>query len=329
MIVFIIRRVAYMIPLLVIISMLVFGVFALMPGDFLDQFKFDPAIDSAELERQAARLGLDQPLHIQYWRWVSGVARGDLGFSFSGRQPVFQFLFRGRLMWTVMVAVSTFLFTWVVAFPIGIYSATHQYKTGDHILTGFAFFGMSIPNFFFALLLLWLLVVGIGVGPRWGLEIGGIVGADFRGAPWSFDKFLSFLWHVWPAILVIGTAGMAGLVRLTRGFYLDSLGEQYVFTARAKGLTETRIKYKHIVRNILNPFITGIGMGLAGFISGDLIAAIIFNIPTVARAYWFALQAQDKPVLMAGLLLFTVIMLVGNLLADISLAAVDPRIRYN
>lgn len=318
-----------MIPLLVIVSMLVFGVFAIMPGTFLCQFKFDPAIDSAELERQAARLGLDQPLHIQYWRWIGGVVRGDLGFSFSGRRPVIEFLFRDRLMWTVMVAVSTFLFTWVVAFPIGIYSATHQYKAGDNILTGFAFMGMSIPNFFFALLLLWLLVVGIGVGPRWGLGVGGIVAAEFRGAPWSFDKFVSFLWHVWPAILVIGTAGMAGLVRFTRGFYLDALGEQYVLTARAKGVTEGRIKYKHIVRNILNPFITSIGMGLAGFISGDLIAAIIFNIPTVARAYWIALNAQDIPVLMAGLLLFTIIMLVGNLLADIGLAAVDPRIRYN
>ncbi|MCI2428721.1 ABC transporter permease [Candidatus Acetothermia bacterium] len=326
--VFIIRRIAYMIPLLVITSMLVFGVFAIMPGTFLDQFKFDPAIDAAELARQAARLGLDQPLHIQYWRWISGVVQGDLGFSFSGRQPVLEFLFRGRLMWTVLVAVSTFLFTWIVSFPIGIYSATHQYKAGDNILTGLAFFGMSIPNFFFALLIIWLLVTVFRVGDL-GLGVAGIVGAEFRGAPWSFDKFLSFLWHLWPPVLVIGTAGMAGLVRFTRGFYLDALGEQYVLTARAKGLTETKVKYKHIVRNILNPFITSLGMGLSGFISGDLIAAIIFNIPTVARAYWFALQAQDIPVLMAGLLLFTFIMLVGNLLADISLAAVDPRIRYN
>ena len=174
---------------------------------------------------------------------------------------------------------------------------------------------------------LYLLVV-VRVGDM-GLGISGIVGQEFIGQPWSWDKFVSFLWHAWPPILVIGTAGMAGLLCFTRGLMIDTLGEMYVLTARAKGLTERIVIYKHALRNILNPFITSFGMGIGGFIQGAIISAIVFNLPTVSRAYWHALLAQDTQVLMGGILFFTAFFLAGNLLGDIGIAIADPRIRVN
>lgn len=331
MIEFIIRRLLYMVPLLLVISMVCFVLLDLMPGTFLDQYYFDPQIDREQLEREAQRLGLDRPLIVRYFRWISGVIRGDFGYSFATRRPVWQFLFGPnleRLAWTVRVAALTILFTWLLSIPIGVYSATHQYKLSDHVFTFLAFVGMSIPNFFFGLVLLWLLVVPLNVGAH-GLGVTGVVAAEYIGEPWSWGKFVSFLWHVWPAVLVIGTAGMAGLVRFMRGQLLDTLGEQYVLTARAKGLPERRVIWRHAVRNAINPLITSAGMGLLQTLfSGALISAIIFNLPTVSRAYWSALQAQDIPSVMAGLMFFTVLLLVGNLIADLVLAWVDPRIRY-
>ncbi|MCD5416578.1 ABC transporter permease [Candidatus Bipolaricaulota bacterium] len=328
MIGFLVRRFLYMIPLLLVIAILSFALMEFMPGDFLDQFRFDPSVDLVRLEREAARLGLDQPRHIRFWRWFRGVLRGDLGESFVTQQPVARSLFAGRIGWTLMLTIPTFIFTWVITVPLGLYSSTHQYKLSDHVLTGFAFFGMSIPNFFFALLLLYFLVVVLQVGDM-GLGVSGIVGQEFIGQPWSWDKFVSFLWHAWPPILVIGTAGMAGLLRFTRGLMIDTLGEMYVMTARAKGLTERTVVYKHALRNILNPFITSFSMGIGGFVQGAMISAIVFNLPTVSRAYWGALQAQDTQVLMGGIIFFTSFFLVGNLLGDIGIAIADPRIRVN
>ena len=332
MITYIVQRLLYMIPLMVVISILSFGLLHLMPGDYLTELRFDPDVDQALLEREAQRLGLDRPIHVQYWRWISGVVRGDFGYSFATRRPVFEALFGpglDRLLWTMRVAAITILFTWAVSIPLGIYSATHQYKASDHLLTGFAFFGMAIPNFFFALLLLWFLVVVVDVGEL-GLGIGGVVATEYLGQPWTWGKFVSFLWHVWPAVLVIGTAGMAGLVRISRGLTLDALGEQYVLTARSKGLTERVVLWKHMLRNIVNPLITLLGMGLLqGLVMGELIAAIVLNLPTVSRAFWDALQAHDLYTVMAGLLFFTFLLLIGNLIADITLAWTDPRIRYD
>lgn len=331
MLAYTLQRLMFMIPLMVVISILTFGLLDLMPGDYLTDLRFDPNVDQAQLDREAARLGLDRPIHVQYWRWIRGVVSGDFGHSFVTNRPVYEALFGRnlvRLMWTVRVAVLTLLFTWLLSIPIGIYSATHQYKISDHVFTIFAFFGMSIPNFFFAILLLWFLVVPLEVS-RFGLGISGVVAPHLLGEPWSWTKFVSFLWHVWPAVLVIGTAGMAGLVRMMRGLVLDTLGEQYVLTARAKGLTERVVLYKHAVRNAINPLVTGLGMSLLqSLLSGALIAAIVFNLPTVSRAYWAALQAGDHYTVMAGLLFFTFLMLFGNLLADFALAWVDPRIRY-
>jgi len=331
MIAYVVQRLMYMIPMLIVISTLSFALLQLMPGDFLTELRFDPNIDQEQLAREAARLGLDQHPIVQYWHWISGVVRGDFGLSFATRRPAFEALFGAnleRLGWTVRVSLLTFLFTWIVSIPIGIYSATHQYKVSDHAFTAIAFFGMSIPNFFFALVLLWILVVPLQVG-RFGLGISGVVAPHLLGEPWSWTKLGSFLWHVWPALLVIGTAGMAGLVRVMRGLVLDTLGEQYVLTARSKGLSERAVLYKHAVRNAINPLVTGLGMGLLqGLIAGELIASMVFNLPTVSRAWVAALMAGDQYVVLGGLVFFSFLLLFGNLLADFALAWVDPRIRH-
>ncbi|HDJ29785.1 MAG TPA: ABC transporter permease [Candidatus Acetothermia bacterium] len=328
MISYIIRRTLYMIPLLIIISLISFAILQLMPGDYLTRSRLNPDITQETFDEMAHRYGLDKPFIVQWWIWFTRIIRyGDFGTSFETRQPVFFTLFMGgRLFWTLIISASTMLLTWLVSIPLGIYSATHQYKVSDHTLTFFGFLGLSIPNFFFALVVLWLLVAVFHVGPDLG--VGGLFSNKYIEAPWSWNKFLNLLWHLWPVWLVVGTSGMAGLMRYMRGSLLDTLRLPYVQTARAKGLSERVVIYKHAVRNAINPLITMLGMSLPNLLSGTLVTAIIFNLPTVERAYWQSLNAQDQYVTMGGLVFFSFLLLVGNLLADIMLAWVDPRIRY-
>lgn len=319
-----------MLPLLILVSLFSFTIIQLMPGDYLTRARLDPQIKQETLNAMARRYGLDKSFMTRYWAWVKGIlTRGDFGTSFETRRPVFFTLFMGsRLQWTLVVSISTMIITWLFAIPLGIYSATHQYKVSDHSLTFFGFLGLSIPNFFFALVLLWLLVAVFKVGQH-GLGIGGLFDNRFIAAPWSLAKLGNLLWHIWPAWLVIGTSGMAGLLRYMRGSLLDTLSLQYVQTARAKGLVERRVIYKHAVRNAINPLISMLGMTLPNLVAGSLVTAIVLNLPTVERAFWSALQMQDEYVIMGGLLFFSLFLLIGNLLADVLLAWVDPRIRYD
>ncbi len=276
----------------------------------------------------ADRYGLDKPAYVQYWQWIKGIVTDlDFGYSFETQQPVFDLLFKGRVMWTLLILSSTLLFSWSVGIVIGIYSATHQYSPADHFFTLFGFLGLSIPNFFLALLLLYFLSVVLNVGPSLG--VGGLFSSVYVGEPWSWGKFFNFLWHLWPAIVVIGTARMATVIRQMRGNLLDTLGEQYVQTSRAKGLRESTVILKHAVRNAINPLITMLGFELPFLIGGALITSIVLNLPTVGRAFYNALLSQDIYVSASGLLFFSFLLLVGNLIADILLAAVDPRIRYD
>jgi len=329
MLTYIIRRTLYMIPLLLVVSLVSFSLIKIMPGDYLTVARFNPQITAETLQLQIERFGLDKPFLIQYWYWLRNVVRGDFGTSFGTRMPVFRTLFFGdRLLWTIVLATSTLVLTWALAIPIGIYSATHQYKASDHVVTFFGFLGLSIPNFFFALVLLWLLVVVFRVGDH-GLGVGGLLDARFFDAPFSLAKFLNYLWHLWPAWVVIGTAGMAGLIRLMRGNLLDTLSLPYVQTARSKGLKERVVIYKHAVRNAINPLVTILGLTLPGLVGGSIVTAIVLNLPTVGRAYFAALQQQDEPVVMGALLFFSLFLLIGNVVADFLLAWVDPRIRYD
>jgi len=330
MLTYIIRRTLYMLPLLLIVSLISFTLIKIMPGDYLTLARLNPQITEQTLQQQIDRFGLDRPFVVQYGLWLKNIVfRGDFGMSFETKMPVFKTLFMGnRLQWTVFIAFTTLILQYLFAIPIGIYSATHQYKPSDHIITFFGFLGLSIPNFFFALVLLWMLVVIFKVGD-YGLTVGNIMDMHFYGAPLSWAKIVNILWHMWPVWLVIGTSGMAGLIRLMRANLLDTLSLPYVQTARAKGLKERVVVYKHAVRNAINPLVTILGLSLPNLVSGSIIVAIVLNLPTVGRSYFAALQRQDENVIMAGLLFFSLFLLVGNLLADFMLAWVDPRIRYD
>ena len=330
MLTYIIRRTLYMLPLLLIVSLISFTLIKIMPGDYLTLARLNPQITEETLQQQIDRFGLDRPFIVQYGYWLKNIVmHGDFGMSFDTKMPVYKTLFMGnRLQWTVFIAVTTLFLQYLFAIPIGIYSATHQYKPSDHIVTFFGFLGLSIPNFFFALVLLWLLVVVFRVGDH-GLTVGGVMDLHLYGAPLSWAKIVNIMWHLWPVWLVIGTSGMAGLIRLMRGNLLDTLSLPYVQTARAKGLKEWVVVYKHAVRNAINPLVTILGLSLPSLVSGSIVVAIVLNLPTVGRSYFAALQRQDENVIMAGLLFFSLFLLVGNLIADFMLAWVDPRIRYD
>lgn len=320
---YILRRFLYMIPLMILISILSFTVIKLQPGEFGSQYFSNPRVSPETVENLRARLGLDQPAYMQYLTWVKGIiTEGDFGYSFAYKRPVSELIWE-RLGWTVVVAGSTILFTWALAIPIGIYSATHKYSIFDYVFTFIGFIGISVPNFFMALLLMYL-VLSYG-----GTEVGGLFSQQYIGAPWSIAKFIDLLKHIWIPLIAIGTAGMAGILRQMRGNLLDILGEQYVQTARAKGLNENVVIYKHAVRNAINPLISMFGMQLPKLISGTIISAIVLNLPTMGPFFYDALINQDQYLVMTFLMFSAFMMLIGNLIADILLAVVDPRIRLD
>lgn len=323
-----------MIPTLILVSIISFGIIQLIPGSYLSTHQMDPTISRERIQEIKHNLGLDQPIHVRYWRWIKGiVTRFDFGYSFANYQPVREVLFAGRLGYTIFLGLCSIGFTYLLSIPIGIYSATHQYAPSDHFFTFLSFIGLSIPNFFLALIILFILAAVIEVGPNLGIQ--GLFIQKYIAAPWfygllpNWGKIGNFFWHVWPYVVVTGTAAMAGGVRLMRGQMLEFLNRQFTETARAKGLKESIVIYKHVFRNAINPIITNFGFSFRTLVSGALISAIVLGIPTVERAYWNALNAQDEFVIMTGLTFFAAMLLIGNLFADIMLAWVDPRIRYD
>lgn len=328
---YIIRRILLIIPTLFLVSLVSFVLIALQEhynGDFVTQLKGNPRVNPETIERYAKSLGLDKPWYVRYAKWLEGiVTRWDFGYSFEKRQPVGDLVMQ-YLPITLLITIPTFLFVWLLALPIGIYSATHQYSLSDHSLTLVGFIGLSIPTFFSALVLLFLLT-------EWGYPaIGGIFSQQYiAGSPWpwhwSWGKFVDFLAHLWPAVLVIGAAGIAGLMRVMRGTLLDIFGAQYVQTARAKGLGERIVIYKHAVRNAINPMISIFGQFLPALVSGSLLAAQVLNMPNLEIFYFQSLQPPDEYVVVTVLLFFALFLLIGNLIADILLAWVDPRVRYD
>lgn len=324
---YILRRVLYMVPALFLISVVAFGVIKLNPGDFLT--KYELSYPQELLQEMRARYGLDEPIPVQYWRWITGiVTRLDFGYSFATRQPALRALFSGgRLTWTLALAGLTMAFSWLLALPIGIYSATHRGSLGDRLANLLGLIGLSVPNFVLALVLLWALVVVFQVGPRYGLGVGGLFDPELAEAPWGWAKVKDLLWHLWPAVLVIGAGNIAVLSRYMRGQLLDVLGQPYIQSARAKGLPERRVIYKHGVRNALTPLVSLLGFWIPQMFEGTLVAAVILQLPIVEGAYWQALAQEDQYVAMSGLLFFSAILMVGNLLADLLLLWADPRIR--
>ena len=328
---FIMRRVLLMIPTVLAVTLVTFGIIALYEhfnGDFVTQLKFNPNITQETIDRYAKNLGLDQPWYVRYGIWLKGiVTEGEFGYSFYKNQPVGE-LVMNYLPITLLITLPTFVFIWLVSIPLGIFSSTHQYSVGDHSLTFLAFIGLSTPVFFSALVGLYLLVI-------WDYPaVGGIFSQQYiQGSPWpwhwSFAKFIDYLKHLWLPVLVIGGASVAGLMRVMRGTMLDIVSSQYVQTARAKGLSERIVIYKHAVRNAINPMVSIFGQQLPILVSGSLLAAQVLNLPNLEIAYFRALQPPDEYFVVTVITFFSLFLLIGNLIADILLAWIDPRVRYD
>ena len=320
------RRFIYMITTLIFVSIVGFLVINLPPGSYLDVYIAKRHAEGtstavAEIEAIKKRYGLDAPVYVQYWKWVTGFVRGDFGRSFEYNKEVSELIWH-RLGFTAVIATCTLLFTWILAIPIGIYSATHQYSAGDHFFTLIGLAGLSIPGFMLALV---LMVVSASV---FGQSAGGLFSRAYIDAPWSVGKFVDLLKHLWIPIIVVGTSGTAGLIRMMRGNLLDILNMEYVQAARARGLSERTVIIKHAVRNAIHPLIMLLGMSLPSIISGSTVVAIVLSLPTTGPLYFNALRQQDMYLAITFLVFLSIMLVIGNFLADLLLAWIDPRIRY-
>ena len=323
---FVARRLILMVPTLIMISVISFAIIQLPPGDYLTSYISDLAqsgeqVDTAMIAALEKRYGLDRPLTIQYLKWVGGFFRGDFGQSFGWNQPVGE-LIGERLALTMVISFSTLLFTWVVAIPIGVYSATHKYTLGDHLFTLVGFVGLATPNFLLALVLMF---VSFSV---FGTSVGGLFSPAYVEAPWSLGKLVDLLSHLWIPIVVVGTAGTASLIRVMRGNLLDELRKQYVVTARAKGVGEGRLLFKYPVRVAINPLISSVAWLLPSLISGATITSVVLSLPTTGPLLLRALMTQDMYLAGTFVMMLAFMTVVGTLLSDILLAWVDPRIRF-
>ncbi len=334
MLTYTVHRILIMIPTLFAVSVLTFIIIQLPPGDYLSnqiaemQAQGESA-NTEKIEFLRRQYGLDRPLVMQYAIWAgvwpgengfSGLLQGDLGYSFEFDLPVVDVV--GDRVWlSFLVSFSTIVFTWVVSFPIGVYSATHQYSWGDHSLTFIGFLGLATPNFLLALVLLYFANV------TFGTAIGGLMDPQYLDQPWTWAKARSVLAHLWVPVVVIGTSGTAGMIRRLRANLLDELQKQYVTTGRAKGLPPFRLLLKYPLRMALNPFIADIGSLLPQVISGAAIVSVVLSLPTTGPMLLQALQSQDQYLAGSFLMALAMLTVVGMFLSDLALAALDPRIR--
>lgn len=325
---FIVRRVFYAVIMLVLVSFVSFIIIQLPPGDFLTQklAELQARGDrSAELRitEYRARYGLDRPLLTQYWIWASNFITGDFGEAFEYERPV-RDLIGQRLALTLVLAAATLTVTWIIAIPVGVYSAVNQYSLGDQIFTTISFIGLGTPGFLLALLVLYVAIVILGQ------DVIGLFSREFQDAPWSLAKVWDLLKHLWVPALIGAVTGTAGLIRIMRGNLLDILGQPFVEAARARGLKRRTVIWRHAVRMAINPLIVILGSeALPGIIAGNALVAIVLNLPTLGPLYIRALLTQDMFLAGTILVFFVLILLVGNILADITLAWVDPRIRLD
>lgn len=320
------RRLGYMLVTLVIVTVLGFIMIELPPGSYVETeiLRLQRAGGTMSMEQVKAlyrRYGLDQPAYVRFWKWISGFVRGDFGEAFAYNMPVSE-LIGARLAFTMLISLMTLIFSWVVAIFVGVYSATHRYTAPDYLITVLQFIGLSVPNFMLALILMMFFQQVLDV------EVGGLYSRAYQNAPWSFAKFIDLVNHLWIPVIVIGAGGTAWLSRVMRANLLDVLNMQYVQTARAKGLKENRVIWKHAVRNAIHPLIMVLGASLPAIVSGETIVAIVLNLPTTGPLYFQALLRQDMYLAGTFLMFLAIMLLVGNLLADMLLAWVDPRIRY-
>ncbi|HVE50144.1 MAG TPA: ABC transporter permease [Casimicrobiaceae bacterium] len=324
---YVIKRVLLMIPTLIAISIIVFIIIQLPPGNYLESYIAElqaqgESVDPQRIAFLREHYGLDKPLHEQYLRWASGMLVGDFGYSFEFNMPVSRVV-GDRMFLTVIISFVTIVFTWLIAFPIGIYSATHQYSWGDYGLSLLGFLGIAVPNFMLALVMMYVANVFFGT------SIGGLMAPEYIDKPWSWDKIKSVLAHSWIPVVVIGTSGTAGMIRRLRANLLDELQKQYVVTARAKGLPPRKALFKYPLRMSLNFFISDIGSLLPSIISGAEITAVVLSLPTTGPMLLSALKSQDMYLAGSFLMFLAVLIVIGVLISDLALVALDPRIRLS
>ena len=322
---YLIQRLLLMIPTLVLISLATFVIIQLPPGTYLDTVIADlqasgEKVDLQKVEFLRKQYGLDQPVWRRYLMWMSGLVQGDLGYSFEYDRPVATIIGE-RLALNFVVSFGAIVFTWVVAFPIGIYAATHQYSRADYGLTLLGFLGLATPNFLLALVLMY---VSFSV---FGTSVGGLFSPDMQTAPWSWAKVEDLLAHLWIPVVIIGASGTASMIRRLRANLLDELRKQYVVTARAKGLAPRRVLLKYPLRMALNPCISDIGNLLPQVFSGAVSVAIVLSLPIMGPVLLRALRSQDMYLAGSFLMFLAVLTVIGVFLSDLALAALDPRIR--
>ncbi len=322
----IVKRLLWMLPTTVLISFISFTIIQLPPGDYLTSYiaalgETGETVDEAQAAALRARYNLDQPFMVQYWRWLTGMLQGDMGMSFEWNRPVTE-LIGERLFLTTVISIATLLMTWALAIPIGIYSAVKQYSLPDYCFTFLGFIGLATPNFLLALVFMY---IGYSV---FGVSAGGLFSPEYQSAAWSFGKFVDLLGHLWIPVVVIGTSGTAGLIRVMRANLLDELRKQYVMTARAKGVRYWKLLMRYPVRVALNPLVSTVGWVLPGIVSGATITSVVLGLPTTGPLLLRALMNQDMYLAGSMVMMLSVLTLIGTLISDILLLWLDPRIRY-
>lgn len=325
MLVFVLRRLLYAVLTIVAVSVIAFFIIELAPGSALTaEISRLRAIGNVVSSQQIAALeeqyGVNDPWLVKYWKWASGFVQGNFGYSFAYRVPVAD-LIGSRLALTFVLTFGAMIVAWVVAIPVGVYSATHRYSIPDNVITVIQFVGVAIPEFLLALAVM-------VVAQRWfGIEVGGLYSNEFRNAPWSLAKFGDLLSHLWMPLLVITVSSTAWLTRVMRANLFDVLTQQYVQTARAKGVPERKVVWKHAVRNALHPLVMTFGTTFSVLISGEAIISIVFALPTTGQALVQTLINKDTYVAATLLVMVSALLVVGNFISDIVLAKIDPRVK--
>ena len=323
---YIVRRVILLVPTIIGISIVAFLIIELPPGDYLTAHVANLAaggdtIDQEQLDALKKQYGLDKPLMGRYLHWMNNLLQGDMGQSFEWGKPVNELIWE-RLALTFVISLATMLFTLILGFVVGVYSATHQYSLLDYFFTAMGFIGLGVPNFLIALVIMWVAF------SRYGVSLSGLFSQKYQSAPWSWAKVVDMLKHLWLPMVILGMSGTAGMIRTMRANMLDELRKPYVTTARAKGLKELRLLYKYPVRVALNPFVSTVGWALPRLVSGSTIISVVLSLPTTGPLLLRALMNQDMYLAATFFLMLSILTVIGTLISDILLAWLDPRIRF-
>ncbi len=324
---YILKRLAVVPLMLFLFSIIAFALIQAPPGDFLTSYIAELAqggssIDQAQIDALRAQYGLDKPITTQYFLWVGSLLQGDLGISLEWRRSNAE-LIGERLLLTLALTIFSLIFTWIIAIPVGIISATKQYSAADYLFTVLNYIGLATPNFMLALVLMWVAF------DRFGLSVTGLFSPEFAQAPWSWARVGDLLSHIWLPMIVLGVAGTAQIARVVRANLLDELSKPYTEMARAKGLPEWRLVLKYPTRVAIAPVVSTLGWYFPQLLSGGLVVSVVMSLPTVGPLLLRALIGQDMYLAGTIILIFCVLTVIGTLVSDILLAVLDPRIRMD